>query len=128
MISMHLEATQNGMMLIIMAMILPTLKLGSFTRIVYEISAHIGAWCNVLPWLYGGITGAVLKMPGHGQVYGNIGAVPPVNNQVHVGIMTTALIACTIGDVISWGIVLAALIQANIKVQNAQHAQAEKSK
>ena len=55
MYTLHVEATQNGLMLIAMAFLIPLLKLINFYRIVY-----VGAWFSVFSWIFGSLTGAVL--------------------------------------------------------------------
>eukprot|EP00697_Spironema_sp_BW2_P004859 gnl/Spiro4/16573_TR8921_c0_g1_i1.p1 gnl/Spiro4/16573_TR8921_c0_g1~~gnl/Spiro4/16573_TR8921_c0_g1_i1.p1 ORF type:complete len:166 (+),score=42.05 gnl/Spiro4/16573_TR8921_c0_g1_i1:47-544(+) len=105
MYTLHVEATQNGIMLFVLAFLLPYLELGALSRLVFEISANLGAWFNVFPWLYGALHGAVLKF-GDGQQGGNHLATPPANNAQLAGAMETMLMLCALGDLIAWGIVV----------------------
>ena len=127
MITLHLEGTQNGMMLIILALLIPFLNLSGLTKIIYEISANAGAWFNVLPWFVGGLTGAVLKMA-EGQLVGNLGAVPPENNTGITNLMTTMLVVCTIGDLVAWFIVFVALIQLALSEARKNEVESSKEK
>lgn len=105
MYTLHVEATQNGIMLIVMGLLIPWLRLTKSVLMIYEIFAHIGAWFNVFPWLYGGIYGTVLKF-GEGQVAGNHLASIPPDNDYHVGNMVMMLQLCTVGDIVAWFIAL----------------------
>lgn len=108
MYTLHVEATQNGMMLILMSFLLPWLHLSKSLLIIFEISAHIGAWFNVFPWIYGAIYGTVLKF-GEGQVAGNHLADVPPDNDYHVGNMVIMLKLCTVGDIVAWSIAFCSL-------------------
>jgi hypothetical protein len=46
MMTLHLEATQNGIMLIAMALMMPWLNLSKSTTIIYEVASNLGAWCD----------------------------------------------------------------------------------
>jgi hypothetical protein len=115
MMTVHLEATQNGIMLIAMALIMPWLNLSNSTiLLVYEVAANLGAWFNVFPWIYAARTAAVLQFHPEtfeGQVTGNKDAIPPENNDYHVSIIIPMLMICAISDVIAWTIALVALLQ-----------------
>lgn len=117
--TLHVEATQNGIMLIVIALMLPYLRLNSLLKFILEVSINIGAWMNVIPWVYGGLTGAVLIL-GEGQRSGNYEANPPPNNDILAGNMGLMLMACGIGDVIGWIIVLIGCLGAAVgeKEQN----------
>ncbi len=67
----------------------------------------MGAYMNVLPWVYGARTGAVLKL-GDGQVA--VATNPePKDNETHTSRIGAMLAACTIGDLMGWGIVVLGL-------------------
>jgi hypothetical protein len=109
MITLHLEGTQNGMMLIIMGLILPLLKLSTWISLIYEFTANIGAWFNVIPWLFAAYTGAVVRM-GEGQVCGGIGMTPPKDNDYYVSFIGPMLMSCALGDIVSWGIAVYSIL------------------
>lgn len=101
----HLQATQNGIMLLVVAMLAPWLQLSQRSTKIMEIGMHFGAWFNVIPWVYGGVTGAVLTF-GKGQVGGNKDGDPPADNEKHAKRIQAMLAICTIGDLTGWGMVL----------------------
>ena len=116
MMTIHLEATQNGIMLIVLALIMPWLNLSNSTTtlLVYEVASNLGAWFNVIPWIYAARTAAVLQFHPEtfeGQVSGNKDAVPPENNDYYVSIIVPMLQICAVSDVIAWTIALVALLQ-----------------
>ncbi|KAI9032425.1 hypothetical protein DFJ74DRAFT_702019 [Hyaloraphidium curvatum] len=114
MLTLHLEATQNGMMLGLIALFEPWLGLGPRTTQVLEVASNVGAWFNVLPWLYGARTGAVVKL-GEGQSAGNLGAPEPAENAKHASRMGAMLMACTLGDLVAWGIICYGLAKKGIE-------------
>jgi len=109
MYTLHVQATQNGIMIFVLALLLPYLHLSSFISFIFEVSINLGGWFNVIPWLYGAIHGTVLKM-GEGQLVGNHLAIPPPDNEKQVDILVTGLKICVLGDVLAWVIVLVALL------------------
>lgn len=96
-------------MLLVMAWLLPILQISTTTTAVYEITAHLGAWCNVLPWAYGGVTGAVMKKESPAQRGGNWQFEPPADNDKHVAVIVAMLATCALTDIVAWAIVLVAL-------------------
>lgn len=114
MMTLHLQATQNGIMLIVMALIMPWLNLSNrTTSLVYEVASNLGAWFNVVPWIYAARTAVVMQYHPEtfeGQVSGNKDAVPPENNAYYVSIIVPMLQVCAVSDVIAWTIALVALL------------------
>lgn len=105
-------------MLIVLALMMPWLQLGTVTKSIFEISSNLGAWFNVIPWVYGGLTGAVLHL-GDGQRSGNWQADPPLNNDELKSVMESMLVLCTVGDFIAWAIVIAALLSRAISTDGS---------
>lgn len=62
MYTLHIEATSNGIMLAAVALFLPWLDIKGREPKILEWAMNVGAWMNVLPWLYGARTGAVMKV------------------------------------------------------------------
>jgi hypothetical protein len=57
MYTLHIEATQNGIMLIVMGFLSQITTMSPAVAFVFEVCAHLGAWTNIVPWLYIGVTG-----------------------------------------------------------------------
>jgi hypothetical protein len=109
MYTLHLQATQNGMMLMLMAIIGEYLQLSPFVFVVVEISANIGAWFNVLPWIYAAYTGAILNLSPNAVAVES--GIPLPHNGDLVSNITIMLGLCTVGDIISWLILFVALVR-----------------
>lgn len=109
MFTLHVEATQNGIMLIALAYISTVIQLRSTpVRLLFEFASNLGAWMNVIPWLFAGITGCVVNFgPGTVAV---TDLVPPANNAQLMGVVTLMLMLCGLGDLIAWTIVIINLL------------------
>eukprot|EP01091_Cochliopodium_minus_P017663 TRINITY_DN6976_c0_g1_i2.p1 TRINITY_DN6976_c0_g1~~TRINITY_DN6976_c0_g1_i2.p1 ORF type:complete len:160 (+),score=28.06 TRINITY_DN6976_c0_g1_i2:10-489(+) len=57
-ITMHLEDTANGALLIIFGLITPLMGLGGFGRFLFLLAGQIGAWCNGAAFTLSAFTGA----------------------------------------------------------------------
>jgi hypothetical protein len=106
MVTLHLEACANSAMLIGVGTMMPHLHYSSkVAQLIMESAMHLGAWMNVFPWLYGGITGAVTKNPsGSNQL--QLDQEPPPNNDQLMGNIGKMLGLCVLGDVVGWSLVI----------------------
>ena len=109
MTTLHLEATQNSLMLAVVGLMLPFVKLSDTLLLVLETSLNVGAWMNVLPWLYGGYTGAVMPYI-EGSLSDQRNQTVPKNNEVLVGRIQSCLMTCGLGDTIAWSLVAFGLV------------------
>ena len=106
MVTLHLQATANSAMLIGVGTMMPYLHYSSkVVQLIMESSMHLGAWMNVFPWLYGGMTGAVMKNPS-GSGSDQSSQVPPPNNDHLMSNIGTMLGLCVLGDVVGWSLVI----------------------
>jgi len=105
--TLHVQAIVNGMMLMIVALLLPLIGLNSFFHGFLEVAINVGAWFNVIPWFYGARTGAVLVMGAFHRSAPPSSVMPPLNNDFYVETMV-------VGDIVGFAIIIAALCQPEV--------------
>ncbi|KAJ3328695.1 hypothetical protein HDU76_009473 [Blyttiomyces sp. JEL0837] len=127
MITLHLQSTQNGIMLLALTYLHPYLNLSKPISIIFEISSNLGAWLNVLPWVYAAMTGAVVKV-GDGQILGNVNGVVPTDNVLFNERIGMMLMTCALGDILAWGIVFIVLFGKFVFGQNDAKTVSSKKK
>ena len=121
--TLHVEATQNGIMLWIVALMLPFLAVkNKWLLLVLEASVNVGAWMNVLPWLYGARTGALLRMGKWQRSAPPTSVETPENNEELCANMGLMLMLCALGDILAFGIVLVGLLKNMMSGGKAKQA------
>jgi hypothetical protein len=102
--TLHLEGTQNGLMLVCLGYLSTLVKMGPTLSLTFELSAHVGAWMNVIPWLYGAYRGIDASSISATNSMASSMAIRPDNDELmsHIVVM---LVLCMVGDIIAWGIV-----------------------
>mmetsp|Transcript_24615 Transcript_24615/g.38373 ORF Transcript_24615/g.38373 Transcript_24615/m.38373 type:complete len:162 (-) Transcript_24615:55-540(-) len=113
MFTLHIEGCFNSLMLFAVGFVLPFLtQTSSFTFVILEITIQLGAWLNVTPWLYGGLTGAVIPNTKEWVTKASNYDNPPPNNDFHVQVIVGQLMVLTICDLIAWLIIIVGLLSA----------------
>jgi hypothetical protein len=106
----HMEAIQNGLMLMIVALVIPFLELSIMPLTAMEVLIHIGAWFNVFPWIYGARTGAIFVMHEFARSQPPEGVPKPENNEELVGAIVVMLTICALSDILGFGLLLYGLV------------------
>ena len=114
MLTLHLEATQNALMLFAAAYLLQYARLPVALVRVVEVCLHVGAWCNVLPWLLLGYTGAVLDSSILPVTSTQITHTPPANNAELAQVAFAMLVVCATNVIAAWTLLLLGLARPRL--------------
>jgi hypothetical protein len=124
MYTLHIEATQNGIMLVVMAFLSDICSFSPLLALILEFAAHTAAWMNIIPWLYIGFNGIVFDLrPGSVSMF-SIGQAalnlkPLANNAELSANVALMLGACGVGAILSWSILLYGLLKVYFRSPKA---------